>query len=183
MTAYVAIPNGDIDQDSPVSQPLMQALRDNPLAMFEGAVGAPRLMAAAHPTFAAGTLDLLNVYGTAVTFGESFTSAGSASGTAYTEEFRFCALNAGGMRASVDMNKGTGIASVMRVLRNGTVLSTVTNTTTTYGVQTIDFTFSQGDVIQLQCGVQYSTPSGGGTAAANFRNLKLQADQRGVFRV
>ena len=47
MTAYVAIPNGDIDQDSPVSQPLMQALRDNPLAMFEGAVGAPRLQLAA----------------------------------------------------------------------------------------------------------------------------------------
>lgn len=43
MTAYTTVPNSDIDQDSPVSQPLMQALRDNPLAMFEGASGAPRL--------------------------------------------------------------------------------------------------------------------------------------------
>ena len=99
---------------------------------------------AVHPTFAAGTLDLLNVYGPAVVFNESWSAAGTSSGTVYTEEFRFCALNAGGMRVSVDMNKGTGVASVMRVLRNGTVLSTVTNTTTTYGVQTIDFTFAQG---------------------------------------
>lgn len=182
MTAYTTVPNSDIDQDSPVSQPLMQALRDNPLAMFEGASGAPRLQGGAHPTFAAGTLDLMNVYGTGVVFTASFTASGSASGTSYDEEFRFCALNAGGLRASVDMNRGTGVASAMRVVRNGTVLSTVTNTTATYGVQTIDFSFAQGDVIALQCGVQYSTPSGGGTQAAQFRNLKVQADQRGVFR-
>lgn len=35
MTSYVAIPNGDIDQDSPVTQPLMTALRDNPIAIGE----------------------------------------------------------------------------------------------------------------------------------------------------
>lgn len=43
MTTYTAIPGTDIDQDSPITQPLMTALRDNPLAQFEGAVGAPRL--------------------------------------------------------------------------------------------------------------------------------------------
>ena len=47
MTAYVAIANGEIDQDSPGTQPLFTALRDNPLAMFEGASGAPRLLDAA----------------------------------------------------------------------------------------------------------------------------------------
>lgn len=35
MTSYVAIPNGDIDQDSPITQPLMTALRDNPIAIGE----------------------------------------------------------------------------------------------------------------------------------------------------
>lgn len=43
MTSYVAIANGEIDQDSPVTQALMTALRDNPIAITEGAVGAPRL--------------------------------------------------------------------------------------------------------------------------------------------
>jgi hypothetical protein len=182
MTDYSAIIETETDPGAPSKSSLWKRYWKNPLAMFEGAVGAPRLQGAAHPTFAAGTLDLLNVYGTGVVFSASFTASGSASGTSYDEEFRFCALNAGGLRASVDMNKGTGVASAMRVVRNGTVLSTVTNTTATYGVQTIDFTFAQGDVIQLQCGVQYSTPSGGGTQSAQFRNLKLQADQRGVFR-
>lgn len=47
MTTYVAIPNGDIDQDSPVTQPLFTALRDNPIAMFEGDPTAPKLADAA----------------------------------------------------------------------------------------------------------------------------------------
>jgi hypothetical protein len=46
MTTYTAIPNADIDQDSPVTQPLMTALRDNPIAITEGATGAPRMVAA-----------------------------------------------------------------------------------------------------------------------------------------
>ena len=55
MTTYVAIPNGDIDQDSPVTQPLMTALRDNPLAMFEGDATAPRLALPALEVLVAGT--------------------------------------------------------------------------------------------------------------------------------
>jgi len=47
MTTYTSIPNSDIDQDSPVTQPLMTALRDNPIAITEGASGAPRIVAAA----------------------------------------------------------------------------------------------------------------------------------------
>jgi len=47
MTTYTSIPNADIDQDSPVTQPLMTALRDNPIAITEGASGAPRIVAAA----------------------------------------------------------------------------------------------------------------------------------------
>ena len=49
MTSYVAIPNGDIDQDSPVTQPLMTALRDNPIAIAEGDNTAPVNQTAWHP--------------------------------------------------------------------------------------------------------------------------------------
>jgi hypothetical protein len=41
MTSYVAIPNGDIDQDSPITQPLMTALRDNPIAIAEKDTSVP----------------------------------------------------------------------------------------------------------------------------------------------
>lgn len=43
MTTYVPIPNGDTDQDSPITQPLIVALRDNPIAIAEGASGAPKI--------------------------------------------------------------------------------------------------------------------------------------------
>jgi hypothetical protein len=48
-TAYTGIPNGDIDQDSPVTQELITALRDDPIAIAEGAIGAPVTAAGWHP--------------------------------------------------------------------------------------------------------------------------------------
>lgn len=47
MTTYTTIPDADIDQDSPVTQPLVTALRDNPIAIAEGAAGAPKVVAGA----------------------------------------------------------------------------------------------------------------------------------------
>lgn len=41
MTTYAAIANGDVDLDSPGSQTLFTALRDNPIAIAEGSTGAP----------------------------------------------------------------------------------------------------------------------------------------------
>jgi hypothetical protein len=41
MTTFVTIPNGDIDQDSPVTQPLLTALRDNLAAVAEDDTSAP----------------------------------------------------------------------------------------------------------------------------------------------
>lgn len=43
MTAYVTIPNSDVDPESPITTSLMVALRDNPTAITEKAVGAPVL--------------------------------------------------------------------------------------------------------------------------------------------
>lgn len=47
MTTYTTIPNSDIDPDSPVTTSLVTLLRDNPLAIGEGASGAPRIARAA----------------------------------------------------------------------------------------------------------------------------------------
>lgn len=53
MTAFVAIPNGDIDQDSPVTQELLTALRDNLLAVAEGDATAPKILPPALDLFLA----------------------------------------------------------------------------------------------------------------------------------
>jgi len=49
MTTYTAIPNGSVDTDSPVTQDLMTLLRDNPIAISEGASGAPYTSPGWHP--------------------------------------------------------------------------------------------------------------------------------------
>lgn len=51
MTTYTTITNAEIDQDSPVTQPLMTALRDNPLAISEGDSTAPAISGKALDTF------------------------------------------------------------------------------------------------------------------------------------
>jgi hypothetical protein len=62
MTSYTAIANGDIDQDSPVTQPLVTALRDNPIAIGEADSSVP---AGLLPTVLLGTLTTTS--GTTVT--------------------------------------------------------------------------------------------------------------------
>jgi len=49
MTTYSPISNTEIDQDSPITQPLVTALRDNPIAISEGASSAPFVATSWHP--------------------------------------------------------------------------------------------------------------------------------------
>ena len=43
MATYTAIPDSAVDPDSPLTSELVTALRDNPIAIAEGAAGAPSL--------------------------------------------------------------------------------------------------------------------------------------------
>lgn len=49
MTTWTTITNAQTDQDSPITQTLVQALRDNVNAAAEGATGAPANIAGWHP--------------------------------------------------------------------------------------------------------------------------------------
>ena len=44
MAAWTTIPDSDVDPESPITTSLMVALRDNPIAIAEGASGAPALI-------------------------------------------------------------------------------------------------------------------------------------------
>jgi len=55
MTTYTAIANSEIDADSPVTTTLMQAMRDNPIAIAEGSADATVVAAGWHP------YDMVNV--------------------------------------------------------------------------------------------------------------------------
>lgn len=67
MTTYTAIPNSDVDADSPVTTGLMTLLRDNPLAISEGSTGAPKIQTAAYDT---GSVDAAAIAADAVTQSE-----------------------------------------------------------------------------------------------------------------
>jgi len=64
MPSYSAIANSDIDQDSPLTDALLTLLRDNPIAIAEGANNAPYARGAWHPydqtTVGAGTGVIFN---------------------------------------------------------------------------------------------------------------------------
>ena len=47
MTTYTAIPDADIDTDSPLTESLFTLIRDNPIAITEGSTGAPKIQTAA----------------------------------------------------------------------------------------------------------------------------------------
>ncbi len=63
MPTYTAIPDGDVDAESPGTTTLITLLRDNPIAITEGAAGAPQIVAAAIATDAVETAKIkdLNV--------------------------------------------------------------------------------------------------------------------------
>lgn len=46
MTTYTTIADTEIDQDSPVTETVLTKLRDNPIAITEGASGAPKVQTA-----------------------------------------------------------------------------------------------------------------------------------------
>ena len=84
MTTYSAIPDSDIDPESPGTTGLFTLLRDNPIAMFEKAAGAPVLANGYIVTamYAAGSVDQTAVGASAIGRGElKSTTATSVSGS------------------------------------------------------------------------------------------------------
>lgn len=180
MTDYVPYTPDEYAPDAPGTALHFQRWFENWIAGFEGAPGAPRLLGNAHPTFAAGAVQLLNLNGTNTVWSRSYSAPGSATGVAYGEDMTFNPMKAGGLRVSIEMQNTSGR---FRVLKNGSVLTTISGTGTAYQAQTYDFTFALGDQIAFQSGVNYSFGSGGGSAITSFRNLQILGDQRGVFRI
>lgn len=183
MTDFLPYTAAEYAPDAPATALHFQRWFENWIAAFEGAAGAPRLADLAHPTFAAGDVELLNVNGSGVQGTSSFTSAGSATGTQWLTIFSFHPMKTGGLRYSVELKKDTGTAARARVLKNGVSQGSVSQANTAFEVFTIDFTMAPGDLISVQVGCDYAIPSGGGTQSALWKNGRLCGDRRGTFRL
>ena len=179
MTTYTTIPDADIDPDSPITTSLVTLLRDNPIAITEGASGAPKVQTAgitddavtdgklASP--ATGTTVVKYIAGT-VPIAITATTA-----TTWTDNYGGCgildlgtALVSGVINVQFDFNEtGAGI-TYANVMVNGVTQGTVqTTTSAAYSTRGVDATITPGALVQIDI---YSTDAG------NYKNVVVRAD-------
>ncbi len=165
MTTYTAIPNGDIDQDSPVTQPLLTLMRDNPIAITEGAAGAPRILL--------GALERLSAGSTIKYRADAVFSITSTTFTLVTNS-NISFMQAGTVRVSLEHRRGAGGASEARIRRTrGTVVTAVTTfstTNSTFTAETADVSIQPGDILDI---VLRNTNS---AVAADVQNIRYSCD-------
>lgn len=177
MTTYVAIPNGDIDQDSPITQPLLTALRDNPVAIAEGDPTAPKIWGAAMYGTFSGTTVLRNCLpvGARVT---SSPTGGPQVSEPLVEAF-FTALVACTVQVLLTCtispgSGGTPGTASLVVYKNGTVIQT-------YGGNqsgaTLNITLAAGDNVGL---VSNARGGSSGQSSVSISVLQYRTNIRSV---
>lgn len=137
--AWITIANSEIDQDSPITQTLMTALRDNVPAALNGDSGAPRLQVAALQEVAAGGSIKLRNDGTA-----------STTSLSYQGVIDFNIMQAGTIRAEVRHRAPGSGSSDVRVLRNATEINSWSTSSSSFVSRSVDFSVSPGDRIRIQ---------------------------------
>lgn len=174
MTAFTTLVNALFLVDKPVTSSIGLALRDNPIAMFEGAVGAQRLMGDAHPQFAAGgtVLDRVTHEGLAISIGS--VSGGAGAGTLYSYYWSFTAIRSGSLRITFTISQSGYGTGQVNIKNNG---STVGNASGS-GAKSVDVSFNAGDQITVEGGISYTNSAG----TSFITNLRVQGDQRGTYR-
>ena len=165
MTDYNPIPDNILEPDDPISADLGIRWRDNPIAMFEGAPGAPRLQFAALGTLVAGS--------TVRSRNESVQS------TAVTDTmfYSFGFAQPGVIRLYAEQQHGGGstlnVSMSFRRWRAGALTNLMTYIIaygTTWIGRTLDVSVIPGDTI-----VVYASGGGGG-AISQVKHIYLFTD-------
>lgn len=180
MTDYTSVGDSEIDPDAPLTSWLGYRFRDNPLAMFEGAAGAPRLRYAAYPDHSAGDLVLEYPNGFIGEVETDVYSPGSPSSIELTKVL-FRPMKAGGLRLKFSTRRSSGVAAMSWELRkNGTTIwSSGSIISGTYVELTTDFTFAAHDKIALVL-LQSGTTTTGVTSQSY--DIRLCSKIQGPYR-
>lgn len=132
MTAYTVISDSSLDPDAPITSSLGYAFRNNPIAIAEGASGAPRLQIGALQRLTAGSeVRIRNDY-----------PPGGGSGTALD----FALLQYGECRVTFERRSG-GTTITLRRYRGGAPVTIYSGDPET--TQTFDISVLPGDEISL----------------------------------
>lgn len=165
MTDYNPIPDNILEPDDPIPADLGIRWRDNPIAMFEGAPGAPRLQFEALGTLVAGSTIRSRVDGV------------QTATVANIVAMLFGLVQPGTVRLSCEHAHGGGATSSVSIsfrrwrVNAWTNLATYTIASGTgYTARTLDISVLPGDTL----GVFISGGSGG--SISSIRNIRISTD-------
>lgn len=142
MTTYTTITNAEIDQDSPITQPLLTALRDNPLAIAEGDPTGPGLSVLGFEPLTAGNT---------TRYSHSPTSGSVSSGSTSTVMQRIL-IQKGTIRIKFNYKYNTfggGSTAAYNIELDGVSVASGTTTSTSYVSIEEDITLTGGNRLSL----------------------------------
>jgi hypothetical protein len=159
MATWTTLPDASLEPGKPIRSIDGLALRDNPVAITEGASGAPRIVGLAakrFADFAVLTVSAADTYSAATGSNPEPLAISTASVfevvayrytvDKYTGSLRFKTNQRGG-----SYNTGYGVnttTSTLRIFKNGSLISTYTQNGATFVTRTNDIAIVPGDVIE-----------------------------------
>ena len=169
MTTYRAISDTEVAVDAPLTQQLMQALKDNEVAVREGDATAPRID---HRAIVEPTVGNFRVFGGTATNGSLEISDATADATGQTHTI----LRTGTYRFHIHYFKDTGSGSMRVILyKNGSVVHTTGSIgSSTSDTSTKEESFSYGDTWRVDLDEQNNGISGAGV------RVSIGCDQLGA---
>lgn len=152
MATYRSIAGSEYAADAPVTATWADAVSNNPIAITEGASGAPRIQSAAFHAPAAGSTVVARLL-----VDEETTSA-----TSYGNAVAICnVVAAGTIRVAMDIKTDIALYTTSADVRKNKVSASVlTSTSTSFEEKTVDIAVAVGDTIS----VHLKTSNGAGTA-------------------
>jgi len=181
MTIYTVIPSADRDPESPVTPELVDALYNNPIAITEGASGAPSILYAAltltgglvasdKSDSVAGDIKIGGALGTIIT--NSNLNGGYIDGLQY-----FITPNDGEFRLTWNQRfntiTGGGETITVRIYRNGVNVGTSSSSnsaSTSWFSRSIDISgWTNGDELSI-----WTSFAGGTANTAEIRNFYIK---------
>jgi hypothetical protein len=175
MTTYTPIANGSVDAGSPVDESLVTALRDNPIALSEGAAGAPRIA-----TIAADANDGTTTAGTTAAITNSSVAYSAPGGNTTFDALRGIVNIAGSytfLFANMTFAADSGANLTVRLFCGSTEVAAAT--TPGAGLGTLlkgsaTHTASAGDVWRLQI-----TGDNGGSISKSMAIVSISTNSGG----
>lgn len=176
MADWTTIPDTSLDPDAPARSIDAKALRDNPIAIAEGASGAPRITSASVGLLQAGDSILCRLLISTVTTASGYSSIGI--GSVPDRSYSITIISSGVVRVFLQhRNTGSIVSpgSSARVLLNGSQVQSWSTTSGSFQTRQVDVSVSSGDMITVQ-----HNASGGTNPRSELRSVQLRGSTGGV---